>query len=479
MAKEKSNKEKRLQKKLIPVNIVVCVIALVAALTLFLTPIIKVDFGKILHDDSIVELIFPEEEENNSPSDNGLEIDYIPVAKKIVKSVLNEAEGSLSISAVSALKVMTSDEKADKVLDELLFGDKALVTKLIDSLVDGLSNIFDDNDTKKAIQNTLVSALATSFINEVEDKEQAQAIVDNIQKVVDVFDKFADEKYDPDEVTTEIIDTIAGLLDDDVEMSAKDKQELADEINKMYKEALAAVGDKREDVTLEAIICVAVSNSGVLDDIDLSDLFNTESSESSVHMKPVADESGSSGSGTDAPATSYIQLLEKIGFNSEAQEELKSNMKESLSKMLKEELSDITDYLEYYQYVFFAMLPFIVLWFILFLFSFFHLLASNKRFVMWYVKLLCWIPSIIWLALKLVPVIMEKVAPDALEGDTGSLVNTILNGVTSYTWINGLCYILLWLVSIVWAFPIKRKIRKERKYPEVEDSGEDFGSYSE
>lgn len=39
----------------------------------------------------------------------------------------------------------------------------------------------------------------------------------------------------------------------------------------------------------------------------------------------------------------------------------------------------------------------------------------------------------------------------------------IFAAFSSYTWISGGCYLLLWLLSICWAFPIKHKIRKLRK----------------
>ena len=478
MGSYKSRREQSLQRKLIPVNIVVCVLALVAALTLFLTPILKINFGKILRDEAIIETIFPEDEESNNEATGG--IDVIPVARKIVGSVLKEAEGSISISAVSALKVMTSDDKADKVLDELLFDDGALVTKLINSLVDGIANLFEDKDNKKLIQDTLISAMTQSILNNVDDKETAEAIAKNVDDIVKIFNQLGEPDCDPAKVANDIVDKVEALLGDGSEFDDATRKEFVDTVQGLYDDTLAAVGNP-EDVSIEAIICVAISSNMDLGDLNLGELFDQlggDDKESSVHKNTVDEDVGEDDKKND-PVTSYKELLERMGFDSATKEELKAKMRNSLSNMLRETIEDsgITDFLEYYQYVFFAMLVFIVPWFVLFLFSFFHLLAKNKRFVMWYVKLTGWIPPLIWLALKLVPTVLNKVSPDTLEGDQGPLIKAVLGGVTSFTWISGLCYILLWLVSIFWAFPIKRKIRKERKHPDGSDEyDEDDGS---
>ena len=63
----------------------------------------------------------------------------------------------------------------------------------------------------------------------------------------------------------------------------------------------------------------------------------------------------------------------------------------------------------------------------------------------------------------LAPKILPVIKPEILEGETGRLMPAIMGGMFSYTFISGICYLLLWLASIFWAFPVKRKIRKERK----------------
>ena len=113
------------------------------------------------------------------------------------------------------------------------------------------------------------------------------------------------------------------------------------------------------------------------------------------------------------------------------------------------------------------MVFFILPWLFLALISFFKIFAKNKRFMTWYVKLYSFIPGLIALALMLAPLVAPKILPLLkLEADSAeilSYINIACAGVSSFTWVSGLCFVALWLVSIFWAFPIKHKIRKERK----------------
>ncbi len=138
----------------------------------------------------------------------------------------------------------------------------------------------------------------------------------------------------------------------------------------------------------------------------------------------------------------------------------------------------------YYGYVFIAIGFFILLWAILFLFSFFHMFARNKRFMMWYVKLFCAWPCIIfWLVPLLVKNVLATAFPqiyaqviDLVVGFVGNalkitvtaeqatgLFNAVLSSLQTFAWISGICYLVLWIISICWAFPIKHKIRRLNK----------------
>ncbi len=79
---------------------------------------------------------------------------------------------------------------------------------------------------------------------------------------------------------------------------------------------------------------------------------------------------------------------------------------------------------------------------------------------MWYAKLFGGIPCLIY---WLVPILFINFG-SYLEGFLGAEMVATITGVfgaiSSLTWISGICYLLIWAVSICWAFPIKHKIRK-------------------
>lgn len=58
-----SDEEKRLQRKLIPLNLIVALLALVAAISLIITPLLKIDIGKLAP--ALMDAVSPIK--NNSP----------------------------------------------------------------------------------------------------------------------------------------------------------------------------------------------------------------------------------------------------------------------------------------------------------------------------------------------------------------------------------------------------------------------------
>ena len=105
------------------------------------------------------------------------------------------------------------------------------------------------------------------------------------------------------------------------------------------------------------------------------------------------------------------------------------------------------------------MIFFAAVWVILALFALLRIFTKNKRFTMWYVKLFGCYPCILfWLA----PLLANTLAP-AVAAEAAGTVTAALAMISSTAWIGGLCYLLLWAISIFWAFPIKRGIRKCKK----------------
>lgn len=487
MGRLRSEEEMRLQRKLIPLNFIICIISLIAAITLFVMPVIKVDAGEALHSESVMEKVESMIDENIGESLSGSDqegVDYKPVVTMLVKKILGGAEGEISVSALSSFKVLTgSGDKSQKVMDELLLGEGALATKLIDSVVDSVANLFETDEGKSFLEEALVSTMTQSVINNISDEEVKSALEgDNIKELVNIMRDLSDPEKVPDgkvdAVANTYIDKLDEMLGDGIEIGEEDRKTLTAEVQKLYDGTYECLKDG-ESVDMESIICVTLSKNIDLSTIKIDDLLGNligdDGEEGSVHKHTVEDggstESGTTGDGgesTNKIVTNYNDLLLELGYDEAKKAELKQTMHDKLTDALNGFIdeSGVKEYMGYYGYVSLVMMLFTVPWLILFLFSFFHMLAGNKRFTMWYVKLLCWIPPLIWLALKLLPVLAPKISflNEIWNGEYGGLVQSLTSATSSYTWISGICYILLWLLSIFWAFPIKHKIRKERKY---------------
>ncbi len=510
MGREKTKRELKLQRKLIPVNIIVCILALVASVTLFLLPVINVDVGGGLSNEKFIALA---EEKIEGTIDGNLEgteqenINYKPVVAMIVKNVLGKAEGTVAVSAFSSFKVLTGsgEDKTQMVMDDLFFGENALATRLIDSVVDAVAEMFTTDEGKALLEESVVSVMTKQILKETENQEINGALNDaltgeNVQALVGILREMETvEDGDVSEVAGKFAEKVDAMLGDGVVIGEEEKQVIVDQIQQIYDDTKENLTEG-ETFSMEAVICVTLSKNIDLSQINIEDLLDFNkitggNGEGAVGLRTVEGEletpDGSEGGngnegGEQTPAentivTSYDGLLLEIGYDEQKKDEIKGRMRTSLNDLLNGYIHDngVDGYLSYYEYGFYGMLAFIGPWLILFLFSFFHMLAKNKRFTMWYVKLLCWIPPVIWVALKLFPILGPKFLPDVWNGENGAVIQSLLSAITSYTWISGLCYILLWLVSIFWAFPIKRKIRKERKNPEVEDASdyEGFGEY--
>lgn len=512
MAKLLSEREKKLQRLLIPVNMIVCILCIVAMLSLFFMPIFKLDAGKVLRDKGVME--FTDEKIDalleEQLKDQEQKVDFSPVVARMVKNVLGGAEGEISVSAFASFKVLIgSGNKAEIVMDDLFFGDDALVTRLINSIVDNVVNLFETDEGKRVIEDAAVLAFANALYKDMDtDGSQSEKFTDEkVQGLTEIIRGLSDvTDGNVGEVANRFVDEVAVILGDDVPISQDNRQAIVDEIQDIYDTTVENLKDG-ETVSVESILCVAVSDKMDLSKLNLEDLigniFGGENSEEqgSVNASAVVGETGGeeegvpdegngeNGDGTpdggETPpetqgnkiVTNYNDLLAELGFGEEEKEDLKGKLKTALSDEVSKYVTEngVDEYMGYYGYICLGMLAFIAPWFILFLFSFFHMFAKNKRFTMWYVKLICWIPAVIWLALTLFPVIAPKVGVlnDFWNGENGRIIQGVFNGAGTFTWISGLCYVLLWLVSIFWAFPIKHKIRKERKQPEVRDATDD------
>lgn len=608
MRRTRGQEIKRLQKKLIPVNLIVCILCIVAALSLFFMPVVKINLATIVGDKTLRAMIadiavekvnaYIEQagdsldgslggnggaenggEQNNGDepaartadgagdaSDGGAvdggndgtadgtdgesegsvsikdllkEIDVRELVEKLVGEIFDELKADISVSSQNSLKVLAAKDKADTLLNELFFNEaKGFITSLERTLVSGFGNAF--NAAGKLVQGAVVKAVVVPALKENLPAEYAELVVaEELQATIDSLDGAKSAQAASDT----IIDYIDGLAEasGEIEKLTEDqKAEVSKQITQLYDKTVAETGEG--NFSVEAMISVMASEMlGGVGDFNLSDIIagfvggnggndgengngggnpdgtdgekpeagivkmlvltrlalaegevdnggvggNEGTGEADGTENDGSDNNGGQNEGENnnggevVKYTSYRAMGEGLarGFIGE-------NFSQTLKGTIMSSVGENEQVFGYYGYVFIAIGFFILLWAILFLFSFFHMFARNKRFMMWYVKLFCAWPCIIfWLVPLLVKNVLAKAFPqiyaqviDLVVGFVGNalkitvtaeqatgLFNAALSSLQTFAWISGICYLVLWIISICWAFPIKHKIRRLNK----------------
>lgn len=382
----------RRQRKLIPLNIVVAIIALVAAVSLLFAPIVSVDAVGL--GDYITEMM-GEQTAGGDSSEEGPTID----TAKIVSTVTSNM-GNVSLTTMSLATLAFSDD-------------------LTETLKDYVSEI--GSETLKKSEKELITDVAVPMMVEMMEEESGEEAPDNIKNMD------ADAIYDKakaletasagevDETISALAEELQNQLGEDY-ISDENLADLESSIRKIYDDTVAATDGT---FTIESCICVFASKS-LQESGEITQTFTSYADLIDYFM----DSALSSGSGSDS------------------------------SSELDDTIAQVEPILKI---VAIALLFFTAVWLILFLFAFLHLFAKNKRFTMWYVKLFGFLPCLIF---GVAPLVAGAIVPGM---DGGAEIAGILGMISTMTWISGACYILLWIISIFWAFPIKRKIRAYNK----------------
>lgn len=372
----------RRQRKLIPLNIVVAIIALVAAVSLLFAPIVSVDAVGL--GDYITEMM-GEQTAGGDSSEEGPTID----TAKIVSTVTSNM-GNVSLTTMSLATLAFSDD-------------------LTETLKDYVSEI--GSETLKKSEKELITDVAVPMMIEMMEEESGEEAPDNIKNMD------ADAIYDKakaletasagevDETISALAEELQNQLGEDY-ISDENLADLESSIRTVYDDTVAATDGT---FTIESCICVFASKS-LQESGEITQTF-----------------------------TSYADLIDYFMDS---------------SSELDDTIAQVEPILKI---VAIALLFFTAVWLILFLFAFLHLFAKNKRFTMWYVKLFGFLPCLIF---GVAPLVAGAIVP-GMEG--GAEIAGILGMISTMTWISGACYILLWIISIFWAFPIKRKIRAYNK----------------
>lgn len=401
----RSDEEARLQKKLIPVNIVICVLCLVSAISLIFAPLITVNLTTI--KDAIIELVEEESGYHDDYNDdydynNGYEDGYDHGYEEGGDSENNwqdDFEFDFSNMDMSAMLSFLDGEFSITAfqLGQYAYSDEQILLPLIADYVDSL------------IVPTFSAAIASGLGGDVKDVD-----ITGLAEKIEALNEVNSEE-EMRTAANDLIEEVARL--GDIEINDEDKKEMLDFFAEMYNKTVEATGG---DFDIEKLVCVYASEGMELEE----------------------------------PATSYIDLINAMGENAGGDE-----YQDGQDMSIKEALDTAEEALKALSKGLFWLVMFpACTWLLLFLFALLHILIKNKRVAMWYVKLFGGIP---WLIFGLLPTVMAGAITSV--GPEMASVGAIIGAISSATWVSGICLILLWLVSIFWAHPIKKKIKRERR----------------
>ncbi len=510
----KAQEMRRLQRKLIPVNLIVCLLCIIALISLLCTPFLSIDLGKITADESVdnyVKQLVRDQIVNNSGGEqregensNTLNLSdesMAVIVNAVVEPIFGSVHASVSLTPKVMFDVAFAEHPGSRVTDLMIIGEHGLVVQVADSLAESVRTLGANKDVTTVLQEAVVDLVADELVNKLpedygnivsqnKDKfKEAINSLDNARTEDEAVNKVMDFLETVD-LTTENGGTVADL-------SEEQKAQIENTVRDMYQTTVAETRDENGDnFTVEGLICVMASDTinKTTDGAGLAEMIkqmlgdstpatpeNGETAAVKYALTENAEGGATDGGNTDGGSTeggtteggetgesgpiytTYETLFASLISEEDAQE-ISDMLVEYVRTNLSSTEQAIDDAKPIIIVVFCVLAVMIALWAILFLFSFIHIFTKNKRFTMWYVKLFAPYPAILF---WLVPLIAPYILPKFLSGDALMLATAVISGISTMAWISGLCYLVLWAVSICWAFPIKRKIRslkKEIKY---------------
>ncbi len=549
--KAKQGQMKRLQRKLIPLNIIVSIISIVAAVTLFFSPLLEIKLGNITSHPDVIKFVDEKvnealnsetNEAEGETSDLLADVDVPKLVVPIAESVFKQVDGNVAVSSYTLFGLATSADPGEAVSELFLSEKDGLLKQLTDSLVQAIMDLPKNKQVTDTIEDVILVSMGTqvktNVPEEFKDFVDPQEFADTIKSMNGVkSEEEALQKIDDYLARVEAKNPDGGVMD------PEKKQNVKDMMSKVYNETVEYTKDENGDnFSVEGMVCVTASetlNTEELDDIrnedgsiDLMALVNKmmgnissegeggspsasasrnaekfeeevtpESPENPASPEESNPEQGGNAGSEGTPdegnpeggnggnegtpeqggdagnteeggvkveyevVTEYVELFGtyiKLDED-EVREEVNKLVDQYVGSYIEQAVNTINDlnasfpvfWIAFGVFAFFAGV-----WAILFLFSFFRLFSKNKRFTMWYVKIFGAIPVILfWLA----PLVAGAVIPayfPTLLGEFQWALPVLLSALGTMTWISGLCYIVLWALSIFWAFPVKHKIRK-------------------
>lgn len=381
----------RFQMMLLPVDLAILVLALVAALTLLFLPYLKIDLGKTLDALYAFTLEDPDEEEPASPS--------------------------------APADEPSSEEAAREYYEQMraIIGDTSIGLKLIPTM-----RFAFNADPCTQLRTTCASALraaekslsidltVTYFVSAGGLENVSPEVIENVD-TERLYAEFSALKDATEEDKAEFIARFSAALLE--ELGCAEDEELAAAVQDAITQIYDAAVEYAEEFSVETCVCML-----------LTQLFDPE---------------------REAPYANYDEAVgAMLGLNEDHEEGFG--------------LGNVIDGAMFGIWIFLGVMCISVLsYLVLAGMALLHAVIGNKRMMMWYAKLFGLFPALICF---ITPRVLPKLFPMfGWEGAVLASVKGVLSALSSFTVVSLVCYVLLWVISIFVAFPIKRKIRYYEK----------------
>lgn len=479
------SKRKKYQRMLIPANIVVVIIALVAAIFQLVMPMLSVKLTVTGENvTSVVNYI----DENSESGDEEM-AETLDTVRYIARDV--NADISIKLSPKDAL--LLGPVPAAQSVRDYIAANAAELEGTVDLIFEQMLPRLTVYMVAQAAQDELEEVIGIDQLEEI-DTEQVAAVTEaisagNFEEAREQFSTAADDiaadlGYD---LIAEDKETIMQYYDEAIEAGRQEDGTFS------YTKAIQTIADKYgidlgaitgEDgentdgtaVDLDEIIArlEAVETAEDLEEI-IDMLRGQEGMESLVEQLENIDDLDElaqiilalrlGDTVLQTPASLRLRVA-TVSVMSDMQEDITQADPNELLGGFINEIPDSTATI--IGTILFAVAAVMigltsVLWIILAILAFIKIFCKNKRFTMWYVKAFCWLPCILLVLVPTLAVSLTGLVGGLLPASAAqaySLVTSLGLSFGGSGIVSGICLALLWIVSIFWLFPIKRKIRK-------------------
>lgn len=410
---------KRLNKKLIPFNIIIAIISIVGIVTLLLgnfwTFSVNMKFDQEMLQGIIGDAMPAGGEEGSE--EMSLDLSSLNLDVSFGFSIALEPE--------MLLKAATADNTAAV---------QGMIDPIINDFLSQAKDVF--KATLKSVAKVAVATAINEFNNTV--VAEAGAEVPEVAAAVEALDMEA------------VDSTIDELLSDDPDIPAVKEnlstiiieQALA-QYELQYDEPLS----EEDRAALESEIDTTIGSAldGVIEQMGGEENFNVNN----IVM-------------TMASETGFIDIPEGETLTDE-------DLTVALRDMIMENMdAEVIGYMATaFKVLSYMLIIPIAAWALLAFFSFIRIFMKNKRVKMWFAKLVCATPYILFagiptLLVKYGPTLLKKYAPSLVPESLDSILGSLTITFTSLTWISAICVAALYFISIFFYNRLKKKAKRAK-----------------